>query len=144
MDVYALCFRLLGSPQDAEDAVQETFLALFRDAGKLAEVASVRAFVMTVARNTAVSLGRRRRPALPLTEGATDAPPLEEPPDRARLDGALRALSDEDRHLIQMLILEGKNAEAMAAGSRRTVGSVATALCRALGRLRSLYWGNRP
>ena len=43
MDVYALCYRVLGRPQDAEDATQETFLALFREPEKFA--AAVTEFV---------------------------------------------------------------------------------------------------
>src|SRR5437773_12045598 len=72
MDVYAACFRVLGRPHDAEDAAQETFLALFRAKDKLAAAASVRAWVLAVARNTAISMLRTRRPATPLVEGVAD------------------------------------------------------------------------
>lgn len=142
MDVYAACFRVLGRPHDAEDATQETFLSLFREKEKLAAAGSVRAWVLAVARNTAISMLRRRRPAAPLPDLAADPAPIREPADRERLHQALAALSEDERHLVQMKFLEGKSPSEMAAASGRTPGSLATALCRALQRLRGLYHGD--
>jgi len=141
MDVYAACFRVLGRPHDAEDAAQETFLALFRAKDKLAEAASVRAWVLAVARNTAISMLRTRRPATPLVEGVADPAPIREPADRERLHHALAGLSEEERALVQMRFLEGKSPAEMAVASGQNQGTVATALCRALQRLRGLYHG---
>jgi RNA polymerase sigma factor (sigma-70 family) len=141
MDVYGLCFRVLGHPHDAEDATQETFMALFRERDKIGRAESPRAWILTIARNTAVSLFRARRRANPLEEGLAEAPPIEEPADRGRLDAALAGLAEDDRHLLQMKFLESKSAQEMAAATGRNRGSLATALCRALQRLRSLYQG---
>jgi RNA polymerase sigma-70 factor (ECF subfamily) len=143
MDVYSICFRILGRPQDAEDAAQETFLALFRTPDKLAAAASARAWVTAIARNTAISMIRSRRPAVPLPEAAAAPGPIREPVDRERLHLALAGLSEDDRHLVQMRFLEGRSPNEMAVASGRTSGSVATALCRALGRLRRIYHGRR-
>ncbi len=141
MDVYSACFRVLGRPHDAEDATQETFLALFHGKDKLAAAVSVRAWVLTIARNTAISLLRSRRPAASLEEGLADQAPIREPADRDRLHQALAGLSEEERHLVQMRFLEGKSPAEMGAVSGRPPGTVATALCRALRRLRGLYHG---
>jgi len=141
MDVYAACFRILGRPQDAEDATQETFLALFRTKEKVAAAASTRAWVLAIARNTAISLLRARRPAAPLMEEVAGAAPIREPADREQLHQALAGLSEDERHLVQMRFLEGKTPAEMAAASGRNPGSVAVALCRALQRLRGLYKG---
>jgi len=141
MDVYQVCFRVLGRPQDAEDATQETFLSLFRFRDKLAAAQSVRAWILTVARNTAISMLRSRRPAAPLPESLPDAPPIRESGDPERLERALAALSEEERHLVLMRFLEGKNPSEMAAAVGRSQGSVSTALCRALQRLRGFYHG---
>lgn len=139
MDVYGVCFRVLGRPHDAEDATQEAFLALFRAQEKLASVSSVRAWVLSIARNTAVSMLRSRRPAAPLPEGMADPEPIRGPVDRERLHQALAGLSEDDRHLVQLRFLEGRSPAEMAAAVGRNAGAVATALCRALGRLRGLY-----
>jgi RNA polymerase sigma-70 factor (ECF subfamily) len=144
MDVYNVCFRVLGRPQDAEDATQETFLSLLRTREKLAAAQSLRAWVLTIARNTSISMLRARRPAASLPESVADAPPIRSPGDPERLDRALAALSEEDRHLVQMRFLEGRSPAEMALASGRSPGSVATALCRALERLRSVYHGGAP
>lgn len=141
MDVYAACFRVLGRPHDAEDATQETFLALFREKDKLGAAASTRAWVLAVARNTAVSMLRTRRPAPRLAAEPADPAPIREPADRERLHQALAGLSEEERHLVQMRFLEGRSPAEMSAASGRSTGGVAVALCRALSRLRDLYHG---
>ncbi|HLY72612.1 MAG TPA: RNA polymerase sigma factor, partial [Planctomycetota bacterium] len=102
MDVYAACFRVLGRPQDAEDATQETFLSLFRSKEKLAAANSARAWILTVARNTSISMLRTRRPAAPLAEELTPSGPIPEPVDRERLGEALSLLSEEERRLVEM------------------------------------------
>ncbi len=139
-DVYGLCFRVLGHPHDAEDATQETFLALFRDREKIARAESPRAWVLGVARNTAVSQFRARRGSKPIVESLAQAAPVEEPADRSLLRTALAPLSEEDRLLLQLRFLEGKSGAEMAAAGR-SPGSLATALCRALQRLRQVYHG---
>jgi len=141
MDVYGACFRILGRPHDVDDAVQETFLAVFRTWDKLAAATSVRAWVLAIARNTAVSMLRARRPAVALPEAVADPAPIREPADRERLHQALAGLSEDDRHLVQMRFLEGRSPAEMAIASGRNPGSLATALCRALSRLRGLYHG---
>jgi RNA polymerase sigma-70 factor, ECF subfamily len=141
MDVYAACFRILGRPQDAEDATQETFLALFREKEKVEAAASTRAWVLAIARNTAISMIRARRPAAPLAEEVASAAPIREPADRERLHQALAGLSEDERHLVQLRFLEGKSPAEMADATGRNPGSVAVALCRALQRLRGLYHG---
>ena len=141
MDVYGVCFRVLGRPQDAEDATQETFLTLFRTSEKLAAAQSLRAWVLTIARNTAISMLRARHSAAPLPESVAAAAPIHSPGDPERLDRALAALSEEERHLVQMRFMEGRSPAEMALASGRSSGSVATALCRALQRLRDVYHG---
>ena len=141
MDVYGVCFRVLGKPQDAEDATQETFLTLFRTRDRLAETQSLRAWILTIARNTAISMLRARRPAAPLPPVLPEAGPIRAPGDPERLHLALAELSEDERHLIQMRFLEGKSPAQMAQACGRHPGSVSTSLCRALQRLRDVYHG---
>jgi RNA polymerase sigma factor (sigma-70 family) len=142
MTVYNVCFRVLGRPQDAEDATQETFLSLFRSQDKLAAAGSARAWILTVARNTSISMLRTRRPEVPLVDRAVAGGPIRDPADPERLRLALAGLSEEDRRLVQMRFLEGKSPGEMVAATGRTPRAVATALCRALERLRGLYHGD--
>ena len=50
----------LGSKEDAEDALQETFVRLAKNCKRLAKVENLMAYVFTIARNEALRLGERR------------------------------------------------------------------------------------
>ena len=59
------CYRVLGSAQDAEDTVQETFLAAWRHISAFEVRASVRTWLFRIATNRCLDALRsaRRRPA---------------------------------------------------------------------------------
>jgi RNA polymerase sigma-70 factor, ECF subfamily len=71
-ELYTMALRILGSPHDAADVVQETFLRAYTRIPEL-RGATVRAWLYRVAANCAHDVQRRavRRPAVPLedTEG---------------------------------------------------------------------------
>jgi RNA polymerase sigma factor (sigma-70 family) len=73
------CYRILGSVQDAEDAVQETLLAAWRGLEQFEERASVRGWLYRIATNRCLNVlrGRRRRPR--------EVPAMVEPPEPTRL-----------------------------------------------------------
>jgi len=55
--------RLLGRPQEAEDAVQETFLKLFRGLGGFRSGARFSTYLFQILHNTCVDMLRKRKPA---------------------------------------------------------------------------------
>ena len=59
--VYALCLRVLGNQQDAEDATQETFVTLYRHLGDYREGHKVSNWLYTIALNRCRRQMRRRK-----------------------------------------------------------------------------------
>jgi RNA polymerase sigma-70 factor (TIGR02960 family) len=59
------CYRMLGSVQDAEDALQDTLVAAWQGLGGFAEHASIRTWLYRIATNKSLNALRatRRRPA---------------------------------------------------------------------------------
>jgi RNA polymerase sigma-70 factor (TIGR02960 family) len=91
------CYRILGSAQDAEDALQESLVSAWRNLGDFGQRSSLRTWLYQIATNRCLSMlradSRRPRIAPPLPEatlpkptGAGDAPPWLEPYPDVLLD----------------------------------------------------------
>ena len=82
-ELQAHCYRILGSAQDAEDALQETLLAAWRGLGGFEERSSVRTWLYRVATSRCLNALRDgpRRP--PISEPVV--PPTAEWPEPSRL-----------------------------------------------------------
>lgn len=78
--------HIVGNHEDAEDALQETFLRAYRHLDKLREATSEKAWLYRIATNEALRLVEARR----TTDDVSDHdPPEEETPDYDNLQKAL-------------------------------------------------------
>jgi RNA polymerase sigma-70 factor (TIGR02960 family) len=84
-ELHVHCYRMLGSVQDAEDALQETLVAAWQGLGGFGEQALIRTWLYRIATNKCLNAIRaaRRRPAK-----AWDIPGVE-PPQPTRLGEAV-------------------------------------------------------
>jgi RNA polymerase sigma factor (sigma-70 family) len=128
--VWALARRFSASPMDAEDAVQEIFLDLWRSAGRFqAEMGTEVTFIATIARRRLIDRRRRLRRAPP-TEILNDAIPNESamPADlgaeAALAARALERLRPEQRQVIVLTTCHGLSHEEVAAYTGMPLGTV--------------------
>lgn len=112
---YAVAFSALGEPADAEDAVQDAFITALERLEECRNPDRFGAWLVTIARNRAHSLRRRKRvrAATPLDDvpvGDRRADPMgdaERAELRERLKVALDTLSDVQREVLLLHDLEG-------------------------------------
>lgn len=84
-ELHAYCYRMLGSLQDAEDALQETLLGAYKGFAGLQERSALRAWLYRIASHACMQIASRRpRRSLasdraPATQGVVLEPMSEEP-----------------------------------------------------------------
>lgn len=59
--VYALCVRMCGNAEDAEEAAQDTFLALWRGIDRFRQESALSTWIYRLTSNACIDLMRRRR-----------------------------------------------------------------------------------
>jgi RNA polymerase sigma-70 factor (ECF subfamily) len=140
-----LALRVLGNMGEAEEVVQEAFLAAWR-AGHTYDGSrgSTRTWILTLVRNRAIDVvrARQRRPIQPLDDAldppdATDVPlQAELNVDAERVAEALFRLPPEQRMAIQLAYTSGLSHTEIAAKLGVPVGTVKGRIRLGLDRLR--------
>jgi RNA polymerase sigma-70 factor, ECF subfamily len=151
------CYRMLGSIDDAEDAVQETFVRAWRSRATFTEAVSFRAWLYRIATNVCLdAIERRKRTpggaagrvveAEPIPEGLLDATT---PGPEALYDAreaislafltALQVLSPRQRGVLILRDVLGWRAAEAAALLGVSVPAANSALHRARGALAETY-----
>ena len=104
----SIAFHLLGNTSDAEDAVQEAFLKVYRGIQGFSGNASLSTWIFRILINTCRDIGRRRRRD-PQQTGTQELPLTWAPniPLRLALEKALGQLQDNHRLVFLLFEVEG-------------------------------------
>ena len=126
---------------EAEDLLQETFVQVLRRSEALAEVRSVRAWLLAIARNLAVNTLRKRRHHVALQARSFPQPRVAEEDAEPRLEAMYRAmetLPDEQREVLFLRLHEQLSYAEIAVVQGVPVGTVGSRMHHAVGRLRQI------
>ena len=138
--VWAVALRVLGDPQEAEDAVQDAFLSALRGAAGFRGEAAVTTWLHRITLNAALDRVRKRRPTVPLdptdaglpSQVIAVAPESDRVPAAIDVTRALAQLSPDAREVLLLVDVED-----------RPVAEVAERLGVAIGTVKSRCWRAR-
>lgn len=145
--MWSLARRLSPNPSDAEDAVQEIFIDLWRSAGRYDPSAGTEtAFVATIARRRLIDRHRRRGRRIgtvPLRNGSAFATaekgdPIDARDEAGRAREQMGRLRPDERRVIEMSVYDGLSHREIAEATDLPLGTVKTHARRGLARLRRL------
>lgn len=147
--VWSLARRFSPSSTDAEDAVQEVFIALWENAARFdPNVAGEVTFVAMIARRRLIDRGRKlQRQKKTLNEFQIQLPPADSAPatsesDAAQSDevkrvrSAMKELSSDQQHVLTLSIQYGLTHEQIAEHTKMPLGTVKTHARRGLIKVR--------
>ncbi len=133
--MYGLAMRITNDAQLAQDAVQEAFVGVWRNAGRYsASRASVRTWILSITHHRAIDLIRRRRATVPLPEaGETVAAALTVPdvwPEVSRsmdsdtVRDAMAQLPAAQRQAIELAYFHGLTQLEIAERTQSPLGTI--------------------
>lgn len=132
--MYGLALRITRDPALAQDAVQEAFVGVWRNAARYAAGRStVRTWMLSIAHHRAIDIVRRRRPTTTLPEIETADRALTSPDvwpevaqalDRDSVTSAMAGLPDAQREAIQLAYFDGLTQVEIAERTDTPLGTV--------------------
>ena len=134
--LFALCYGILGHPDDAEDAVQESFLRALRALPRFRGESAFRTWLYRIAVNVCLEWKAARRPTEPWDEEQADPVAFTLSPEatalrRLRMIEALNSLRPPQRAALLLKELEGWSMAEIGAALRWNEKRVENELYRA-------------
>ena len=138
--VYARCRSICGTPQEAEEAFQETFYKVWRARGRLRKDRAPLAYLFTVARNESITQLRKRQPWRddPLAWLNLPDPGTVDPAAHATIGRLLQQISPRDAALLRLRHVEELTIDEMAQILGTSARTVRRKLTRLLARTRAI------
>lgn len=157
--VYNLCYRMLGEPEAAEDASQETFLRAYQHLSRYDQKRPFPTWLLSIAAHYCIDRLRRRKFAMfSIDEDDDESAPFEIPDpnspnpeaesmrreDREKLHSLLKGLDATDRAAIIMRYWYDFSEVEIAESLRLTVSAVKSRLHRARKELANEWQEETP
>lgn len=156
--VYNLCYRMLGEPESAEDAAQETFLRAFQHLGRYDQKRPFGTWLLSIAAHYCIDRLRRRRFSMLSMDvdeedggfelADADAPNPESEvirsEQRERMQAALQHLEAVDRAAVVLRYWNDASEAEIAQALHLTVSAVKSRLHRARRQLAGLWTESSP
>ena len=141
--VYTLCFRMCGNSEDAEEAAQDAFLALWRGIDRFRQESSLSTWIYRLATNACIDTLRRRKKQ----SGSVDTSPqpqetVEHREAQKLLQEGLSALPEEYRKVLILREIEGLSYTEIAESASIELGTVKSRISRGRSLLRNFLSGN--
>lgn len=153
--VYTLCFRMCGNSEDAEEAAQDAFLALWRGIDRFRQESSLSTWIYRLATNACIDTLRRRKKQSgsvslddeELFVDAVDTSPqpqetVEHCEAQELLQEGLSALPEEYRKVLILREIEGLSYTEIAESASIELGTVKSRISRGRSLLRNFLSGN--
>jgi RNA polymerase sigma-70 factor (ECF subfamily) len=139
--VYNLCYRMLGTAEEAEDMSQETFLRVYRNINRYDRERSFSTWLLSIAAHLCIDQLRKRRMTIISMDSAqeyetTDSSPGPEDTffrkdDQQRVQSLLKVLNPSDRAAVVMYYWYDFSYEEIASSLSMTSSAVKSRLHRA-------------
>lgn len=141
--VFSFCVKMLGSREQAQDAMQETFLRVYENRDRLVKTGSFRSWLFTIARNQCLNQIRRTRRQVAMGDDqerlvATRRSPGAEMEKVEQVELVTRFLNQLKPDYREVLILreyQNLSYEEIAAITRSTLSAVKSRLFKARRKL---------
>lgn len=153
--VYTLCFRMCGNSEDAKEAAQDAFLALWRGIDRFRQESSLSTWIYRLATNACIDTLRRRKKQSgsvsvddeELFVDAVDTSPqpqetVEHRETQKLLQEGLSALPEEYRKVLILREIEGLSYTEIAESASIELGTVKSRISRGRSLLRNFLSGN--
>jgi RNA polymerase sigma-70 factor (ECF subfamily) len=102
--VYNLCFRMLGEPEAAEDAAQESFLRAYQNLHRYDQSRPFATWLLSIAAHYCIDRLRRRKLSIFSMDEENDDGSTYEIADPASLDPEAESVKREDRDRLHILL----------------------------------------
>ncbi len=135
--VFAICYGILSSPEDAEDVARQTLLKGFVNIRQIRRNDSYGSWISRIARKLSVDFAHRRRRRRDIHAEALGADP-QGSQDYLKLREVLDELSEEYRVALMLYYFDGRNAKAVAEALETSEDAAVARLSQARRQLRKL------